>query len=347
MGGDGCMALIPAYKPGEILLDVARGLQEAGFWVLIVDDGSGEEYAQRFAACQAYGKVLRHEANRGKGRALKTGMAYIESLGGGARTVVTVDADGQHRVEDALAVCALAQRRPDALVLGSRALEGRIPLRSRFGNTMTRMVFWMATGRRIYDTQTGLRAFSTACIQDMMEIPGERYEYEMNVLLSLAKKKSPMLEHNIATIYIDGNSHSHFDVVRDSLRIYKELLKFSAASLFCFLLDTALFGLLLGLGQNLTLANVGARAVSASANFGLNRRFVFGHREAWLPAAGRYLALAAAVLAGNTLVLYILAQILDLPWLFAKVLTEMLLFLGSWILQRKVVFAPRRGGVAA
>ena len=79
-------------------------------------------------------------------------------------------------------------------------------------------------GRRLSDTQTGLRAFSHKQIARMIDIKGDRYEYEMNVLMDYARSKTPMIEIAIDTIYINDNASSHFRPVRDSYRIYKEIL---------------------------------------------------------------------------------------------------------------------------
>ena len=94
---------------------------------------------------------------------------------------------------------------------------------------------------KVHDTQTGLRAFRTELIPVLRDIPGERYEYEMNVLLRFARDKIRILEHEIETIYIDNNAQSHFDTVKDSVRIYKEIFKFSAFSFVGFLVDYSLY----------------------------------------------------------------------------------------------------------
>ncbi len=223
-------------------------------------------------------------------------------------------------------------------MLGSRRLKGHVPLRSRFGNAVTRFVYRISTGVSVYDTQTGLRAFNVELIPSLLEISGDRYEYEMNVLLRLAKARIPILEQEINTIYIDDNASSHFHAVRDSARIYKEILKFSASSLVGFLVDYAVYGLLLLAGVGLSASNVIARIVSASVNFTLNRRLVFGSRERLWLAALKYGLLALCILIGNTLVLNLLVNTVGMHRMLAKVLTELAFFVMSWLLQRLVVF---------
>ena len=336
------IALIPAYKPSSFLLNLVHQLNENGFYVVVVDDGSGAEYEKIFLECAPYGKMLHHIKNAGKGRALKTGFSYIAEHFSFDSVVVTVDADGQHRVDDALAICRLAEKFPNTLVLGSRKLKRDVPFRSRLGNTVTRLVYHITTGLKVYDTQTGLRAFSASLIPKLLEISGDRYEYEMNVLLRFAREKIKIQEYEIETIYIDHNAQSHFNAIRDSLRIYKEILKFSASSFISFLVDYAAYSLLILLTGRLWISNVAARVISASVNFLMNRKFVFKSKETLWKLAVKYFLLAAGILVGNTLVLELLVTICGIHRLLAKIITEILFFTSSWLIQRLVVFKKEK-----
>ena len=344
------IALIPAYEPEFFLLTFLPQVQKAGFKIILIDDGSGADYAPLFEKARAYATVLTHEQNRGKGAALKTGLSYIFMRHTDACTIVTIDADGQHRIEDALAVCTLAEQNPDALVLGSRAFTGEIPLRSRLGNSLTRLIYRMSTGLSVRDTQTGLRAFSSSQISLLMGIEGERYEYEMNVLLEYARRKTPILEHTIQTIYLNNNESSHFNPLKDSLRIYKEIFKFSASSFIGFLVDycmyaillfaLTLWGPLLGINylQGIRVSNIASRIVSACVNFSLNRKFVFKSNDSLFRSAFKYFLLALIILVGNTFVLEFLVCTLLIPSMIAKIITELVFFVLSWTVQRFLVF---------
>lgn len=336
------IVLIPAYEPGQALIGLLKSLSETGSMIVVVDDGSGEDYSIIFEEAKSVAAVLTHSVNRGKGTALKTGLSYILERCDADAVIVTVDADGQHRVEDAMKICAVARSRPDALVLGGRKFTGEIPLRSRFGNTVTRIIYRLSTGLKVYDTQTGLRAFHRQLLPKMLSIPGERYEYEMNVLLEFAKTRTPILEEEIETIYLDNNSSSHFDTVRDSLRVYKEILRFSASSLAGFIVDYTMYSILILATGNLRLSNIGARIISASVNYTLNRRFVFRSSRGVLASALSYFLLAAAILAGNTLVLEYLAGSLGINKMLAKILTEILFFAISWFIQRSFIFNKKK-----
>lgn len=345
-----CIALIPAYQPTEQLLPLLQQAKNENFQIIVVDDGSDGNFQGVFDAAAQYGTVLRHTQNKGKGQAIKTGLFYIQEHFPSDCIIVTMDADGQHRVADAQKICRIARNHPDALVLGSRKLREHVPVRSRFGNTVTRFVFHVSTGQRVWDTQTGLRAFSARLIPQLLGIPGERYEYEMNVLLTCSRLGIPILEEEIHTIYIDGNASSHFETVKDSWRVYKEILKFSAASFSSFLVDYGLYSLLTlwtsGMGNipSIIISNIGARVVSASVNYTINRRLVFESKAHLVRSAFQYTVLAAGILAGNTIVLSFLADYGGVNRYGAKLITELFFFLLSWLIQRKVIFREEKNG---
>lgn len=336
------IAVIPAYEPDERMIALLREAVAAGLHPVVVDDGSGEEYELLFQTARQYAEVLTSPVNRGKGDALKRAYRWILDREADAVAVV-LDCDGQHRVEDALKLCGAAERNRGTLFLGCRRQSKASPLRSRFGNGVTRLVYRVSTGKALYDTQTGLRACHTDLLPRLLLVPGERYEYEMNVLLHFAKAGIPMEELPIETIYYDNNAGSHFQTIRDSWRIYREIIAFSASSLLGFVIDYLLYSLLIWLtGGALALtANVTARLVSATVNFTVNRTLVFQDREPLLPSAVKYALLAAGVLAANSLILWVLLNPVGLNPYLAKLLTEVTLFVCSWLVQRKLIFPKR------
>ncbi len=218
--------LIPVFQPDRRLTDLVSQLVQLGFGaIIIVDDGSGPAYHSIFKEVAAHSSVhlLHYEENMGKGRALKTGLAYFLDRFPGYAGVVTADGDGQHSPADILKA-AQQIRRGQGLLLGSRKFEGRTPLRSRVGNFVTRYVFAMLTGRHLVDTQCGLRGIPARLIPALLLLEGERYDFEMNVLVQAAKSCG-IVEIPIETIYLDGNRNSHFHPLRDSLKVYGILLR--------------------------------------------------------------------------------------------------------------------------
>ncbi len=207
------LLLLPVYQPSEARLhELAAQFDQ----VVVVDDGSTPPVEA--PGCV----VLRHEANRGKGAALKTGFAYAAATHPGM-PVICADADGQHSAEDIRRVASRVTE-TGRTVLGVRRVR-RMPPRSRFGNALTRLLFRAATGHEVRDTQTGLRGYPGSLIEWLGGVPGMRFEYEMNVLLEASRAGHPMEQVEIATTYLEGNA-SHFGSLRDAARVYRALLRF-------------------------------------------------------------------------------------------------------------------------
>ncbi len=273
---DQCCVIVPALNPSNILVDLVAQLIARGFKnIVVINDGSNESYADKFNQVEALGaEVVTHAHNLGKGQAIKSG--FRRTLAKKCRVGVTMDSDGQHLVSDALviAIKALCQEKP-VVVLGVRQFAGAVPFRSRFGNGLTQWIFKQLSGVAVGDTQTGLRAFSAELIPDLIHLAGDRYEYEMNVLVRIADLKCTIVESPIATIYIDGNSSSHFRPFVDSLRIYFVLFRDVFLSLSSFAIDIGLFTLGMTVLGNVTTATFFARAISGTYNFVGNKFFVF------------------------------------------------------------------------
>ena len=377
------IALIPAYKPNIQLLEFVKGIEEHGMDCLIVNDGSGEEYLSLFHKIEreTEARVLSFPENRGKGAALKAGLEYLQKENAGLQgdfTLITLDADGQHLLKDALNLLSVAEEKKDTLILGSRTQSKDSPLRSRIGNGITKEVFHFCTGVEVKDTQTGMRAFSGKMIPEMLDIPGERYEYEMNVLLFLAKEGVPMEEVPIETVYINDNAESHFDTVKDSYRIYKQILKFSASSLVSFLADFLLYSFFFLITGGLFVSNFLARVISLHLNFFINKNVVFSaegqeaqvslgatgikreesgktvktqeNKQLWNLSAWKtikkeeylsYLGLAAFIFLINSFILSGIVGSLGMNPYLAKILTEGLLFCLSYFVQKKWIFGKK------
>lgn len=339
--------LIPAYKPTENLLPFIHSLEERDLQIILVDDGSGEEFLPLFQRIEeeSSAKVIHFPTNRGKGAALKKGLSYLQTVDDDFQ-VITVDADGQHSVKDTLSLLQKGQESPDSLLLGARLQSVDSPLRSRIGNYITKKVFLLSTSVKLEDTQTGLRSFSGKMIPKLLSIPGDRYEYEMNVLLIFAKEGIPLVEYPIETIYIDDNRGSHFDTVKDSLRIYRQILKFTSSSVLSFCVDFLFYSFCFALSGNLFLSNAIARLVSLHCNFFFNKNYVFEKRN---PKKAEdktvltkdylsYLALALFLFFVNTMLLSGIVDSLHINPYLAKIITEILLFFFSYYVQKNLIF---------
>ena len=340
--------IVPAYKPtADMLPMLKRCADDAMFVPVVVNDGSGPEFDALFADLPEGVALLIHPENRGKGAALKTAIRHVLENMPECAFAVTADADGQHFDEDIRKVAELIREKPDSLVLGSRAFDGNVPLRSRFGNSVTRHVFHIASGVKLMDTQTGLRAFGRSLMPALLNIPGERYEYEINMLLHMAQNGVPVEETTIKTVYIDDNSASHFNPIRDSLKIYMCIFKFAASSFIGFLVDYVMVLVFSALTSGFAPENsifvsaLLARVISATVNFTINKKLVFKSSGGWKSELGKYALLAVCILAVNILLLDLFTLGIGIPLAVSKLIVEVLLFAVSFVVQGKFVY--RRG----
>lgn len=293
--------ILPSLNPSDKFDGVVDALVAAGVSdIVIVDDGSRPENRAHFerAAKLPGCRVLTHEVNRGKGAALRTAFAYLLRERPDCRGAVTIDGDGQHLTGDILR-CAAALGGDNELVMGCRDFSApEIPARSRQGNRITSLVFRLFCGIRLSDTQTGLRAIPAALFPRLLEIRGDRFEYETNMLLELSRQGVRFREVPIATVYEDGNSESHFRPIVDSLRIYKFILLYALSSLAGSFADLLVFyvarrlleGRLPDAAAVLTATAI-ARAASSFLNFNLNKSVVFRGKGGYGKTLLRYYAL--------------------------------------------------------
>lgn len=347
------VVVIPTLNPTGNLFALVESLQRVGFYnIMVVDDGSDSK--RQYVFCRLQDRdvvVLHHDRNYGKGAALKTAMRRIPEFFPDARAFVTVDDDGQHLPADVRQVCLQQQRRPHDMALGTRNLRSRsVPARSRFGNGFSALYFKADTGMTCHDTQTGLRCIPVSLIPWLLTVEGERYEYEMNFLTQAVKRGTTPQLVPITTVYLNGNRDSHFDTVRDSLRIYRSFLRFTLASLSCAAVDLGLFALLasvlgLGIAALVVVATLVARISSGVLNFTLNRHWSF--RAACTDAADaaegvraqgvRYGALFAMQMLLSMMLVVLLAA-LPVPLVVTKMFVDTALFVVSYFVQRNWVF---------
>lgn len=221
--------VLPSLDPDRKFSCVVKGLVEDGFQhIIIVDDGSDEAHQHWFTEAAEYSvcTVLHHGVNKGKGRALKTAFGYVrkdlpELLG-----VITIDGDGQHLLPDIVACGERMLSEGDKVVLGCRDFDlPGVPPRSVAGNKTTSRLFRLLYGIRLSDTQTGLRAIPRSCLKLFEQVEGERFEYETNMLLAMKRAGISFLEQPIATIYDEEDYSSHYNAVKDSLRIFRIMFK--------------------------------------------------------------------------------------------------------------------------
>ena len=356
--------VLPSLDPDDKLLTVVDNLLAAGFNdIILINDGSKPENLHYFETAAQHPEVhvLHHPQNRGKGAALKTGYAYFMENRPNQLGVVTVDGDNQHHPDDTVACCR-NMLRTGKITLGVRDFsQPQVPWRSRWGNRITSMVFKVFVDMTLSDTQTGLRAFPASVLPTMLQVSGDRFEYETNVLLEMRAERIAFDEVKIRTVYIEENKSSHFHAVRDSWRIYKLILKhffrYTISSLSSSLLDEGLFLLLSWLlGSVLTgfaltaVPAVTARVISSLFNFFVNQRLVFHSKASTGKALWRYFLLAVLVMGLQVVLTYGAYLLFEISAeqtilrgiVYAVVMT--VLFGLSYTVQQRWVFTCEKGG---
>jgi glycosyltransferase involved in cell wall biosynthesis len=333
--------VIPAYRPSAGLIELVRNLTDKRLpAIVLIDDGSGDEFREIFdRACEFPNvQLLRHAVNLGKGAALKTGFNHalctIPNLAG----VVTADADGQHDPDDIERVAEALLARPDALVLGARAFDGEIPLRSKIGNLATRNLMRALLGQKLADTQTGLRGIPASLLPRLMRVESTGYEFELEMLIAAHHLSLPVIELTIKTIYERGNPTSHFNPLIDSMKIYFVLFRFGSVSLMSALLDNLVFILLVNRFAGVLTSQVLGRAVSVAFNYGMVRSSVFYSKQKHRAVLPKYIALILVSGACSYAGIELLSQRYGVGVVAAKLLIETFLFFVNFVVQRAFIF---------
>lgn len=349
-----CVLIIPAYKPDMTLVHIVADLSQSFKYIVIVDDGSGKEYRSIFEELENIFnerescRVIRHYTNLGKGRAIKSALNYclgLISKGVALSGVITVDADGQHSVPDVVKCAQALELQKNKLILGCRDFHApHIPFRSRFGNTVTRIIFRWLCGISLSDTQTGLRGIPVSFLEKCCTIEGERYQYETNMLIVAKRENVCFYEEKIETIYEPGNPTSHFNPLLDSLAIYRVIASYSLSSLFASLVDYVIFTICTGGGVSVLAANYIGRAVSAIVNYNVNKKLVFkSNSKSFMPLL-KYVALLIASGTTSALLIMFFEKIFAIEIYLIKIVAEVVLYFINYYIQNIFIFGKKDHG---
>jgi glycosyltransferase involved in cell wall biosynthesis len=205
-------AVIAAFNEGTHIRDVVVGTLPHVAAVVVVDDGSTDDTAA--AAEDAGATVVRHPANRGKGVAVRTGLAAIRD--GGYSHVLLLDGDLQHRPADVPRLIAQAAGSGIDVVVGARSFNPEQMPRSRYySNVIGSWALGALIGVPIRDTQSGFRLIRLAVL-DGVPLTSTGYEIETEMLIRLARKGSTVREVPVALAY--HGAPSKLRPVRDTTR---------------------------------------------------------------------------------------------------------------------------------
>lgn len=352
-----CPIVIPAYEPDEGLIKLLKSFDKLEqFRIVIVNDGSSKEYDGVFDQARAIiepygGIVLTHEVNKGKGRALKTAFKYILDTMPDAIGVVTADSDGQHTVQCIVSIVDKLREDTSKFVLGVRCFDGEdIPWKSVFGNKLTMKVLKYASGLTLSDTQTGLRGINREFMGKLLDVRGERFEFETEMLLA-SSGLYPIVEVPIATIYDSKDNHkTHFNPIKDSIKIYKVLgrqfIGYMVSSVLSCVIDLVVFAiccrLLSGVGEYIVVSTIIARVISATFNFAVNYKKVFGSNDSVPKTALKYACLAVIQMMCSGYLVKGGVALTHITEVIVKIIVDTILFFISYKIQQKLVFKKKR-----
>ena len=342
----GLFVIIPTYEPSSEFIKLIESFKRFEITnIVIVDDGSGGVYREIFDQAESLGCiVLRHAVNLGKGRALKTAFNYVLNEFPDVAGVITADSDGQHTPGDIMKCIDEFTYHSDELILGCRDFDdGGIPWKSRFGNELTKKICSFFCGIKVSDTQTGLRVIPRRFMQKLMNTPGERFEFETNMLLE-SKGEIDICEVKINTIYDSKEDHkTHFDPIRDSIMIYKVILSYSMTSFAATIVDFIVFAIVNGgMGANIWISTAIARCCAAVINFMLNRNIVFKASGNILRQFIEYLALVIFSGSISAVVISYISKIFSIEVIAIKAIVEICLFFFNYYIQRSIIFVGKK-----
>ncbi|API89703.1 hypothetical protein BKP56_10730 [Marinilactibacillus sp. 15R] len=342
--------VIPSLNPDGKLITLIENIRKdisQIIPIIVIDDGSDKESKSFFNTIQnTYQcQIFTHSINKGKGAALKSAFQTIITDYSTHLGVITVDGDGQHTTEDVKRCIEEFTKNPHSVLLGSRNFENKsIPLRSRIGNIFTRNVINNMNNLNLTDTQTGLRVLPLFTLEGLLEVQGDRYEYEMNMLLYFKDNAIPMKEVPIKTVYIENNESSHFNPLLDSVKIYSVFIRYCTSAVASFLADILTFSLLVFILENhfpsyyIIISTVIARITSGLFNYLSNKHLVFREKRT-SSSIHRYVMLFfIQMIASATIVQAIVTfTVYDTAWLI-KILIDTIIFFIGFYAQKNWVF---------
>lgn len=338
------IAVIPAFNPDKVLINIVNGLIQNGFEkIVIINDGSAEDNnVFMLLKTNREVEILKHAVNLGKGRALKTAFNYILNHFSQYQGVITIDADGQHRISD-IQKCTEhleAHYMDTGIILGCRQFEKsrQVPFRSRFGNLCTKQILRYLCNIRVSDSQTGLRGIPMHLLPAFMSVIGEGYEYETNMLLKLAEMNGKIEEVQIEAVYENNNNTSHFNPVMDSVKIYAIIFKYSLASIMSAMIDNLTFICLRSYVNNIYAMTFMSRAAAAVFNFTINKKIVFQKKGHVIRQSVKYVCLLAVSGSISAFFVSVFHKLLHINIVLLKFFVELILYFLNFYMQKNFIF---------
>ena len=215
------VALIPALNAAGPIAGIVTACIPHVAHVLVIDDGSSDGTGE--AARKAGATVLRHEVNRGKGAALKTGFRW--AVDNRCDGVITLDADGQHLPEEIPKFIEAHRSQKADLIIGGRShLFGEMLPRRRRANQFSAWTISVAAGTHVPDSQSGFRFYSLPLLQKV-KLRTDGFDMESEVIVRAGRHGFKILTIPISLGFVDGQSTSHYKPMKDTVKIAWTVIK--------------------------------------------------------------------------------------------------------------------------
>lgn len=213
-----CCVVIPTYNNHKTLREVTEGVLNYTSNIIVINDGSTDTTREILSGFPQL-EIIHFEKNQGKGAALKAG--FQKALALGYEFAISIDSDGQHFPEDLPRFIQVLEKAENKkiLLIGSRNMtqEG-VPKKSSFGNKFSNFWFWVETGIRLQDTQSGYRLYPLLVINDL-NLHTKKFEFEIEVIVKSAWKDVDVKNIPIQIHYDLEDRISHFRPFKDFTRI--------------------------------------------------------------------------------------------------------------------------------
>lgn len=214
--------LIPAFREGRHIYDVAKRVRQQLDHVLVVDDGSPDNTSTE--AERAGVEVIRHESNQGKGAAIKTGLRALSNRPG-VSFILLLDSDGQHLPEEIPHFLTEAARSDASMFLGNRMSDtAKMPFVRRMTNSYMSWHISKVCGQPMPDTQCGFRMLR-ADLAPALFTETNNFDYETEMLIITSRKGLKIASVPVSTVY--GEEKSKIHPVRDTFRFIKLMNRYS------------------------------------------------------------------------------------------------------------------------
>lgn len=209
--------VIPVYNNAKTIETVAVDCLNYIDNVLVIDDGSTDANLHKLLESTGV-KVIRHDVNMGKGKAILTALDFLSKID--ADYMITIDGDGQHYPKDIVKFLAEIENRDHTIFIGCRDFStDNVPSSSKFGRKFSNMWFYIETGKKCSDTQSGYRAYPIKYLKEL-KLSGDYYDFESEVITRAVWAGLKIKDINIDVHYPPAEERvSSFNPLKDNVRI--------------------------------------------------------------------------------------------------------------------------------